>query len=172
MIVSLADQKKEHRAVDHRHLKIEDEQVVGFLESKLESVFRAGRSIDLAFQKGGQCFARHSHETHIVVDYQNAVRRVLGHEWTLAQKAAAFQAFPVENILDELARALRMRLAIIADERSRRNPAQHTERLKEISQRIELLEKALPPATNAQLRHFLQRRSYTKALEFLTASGD
>ena len=67
----------------------------------------------------------------------------------------------------ELAAALRERLAIIADEESRRDPARHTERLRDISEKIERLEQALPPKIDPELRHFLQRRSYSKALELL-----
>jgi hypothetical protein len=69
--------------------------------------------------------------------------------------------------LIELAAALRTRLAIIADDQSRRDPERHTERLRSISERIERLEQSLPIETDPQLRHFLQRRSYTKALELL-----
>ena len=69
--------------------------------------------------------------------------------------------------LTELTAALRERLAIIADETSRRDPARHTERLRAVSERIEQLEQDLPPAIDPQLRHFLQRRSYSKALELL-----
>jgi hypothetical protein len=70
----------------------------------------------------------------------------------------------------ELADALRERLAIIADEKSRRNPAAHTERLRQISERIEQLSAALPQPVNPQLAHYLARRSYDKALEFLSSS--
>ena len=69
--------------------------------------------------------------------------------------------------LTELAAALRERLAIIGDEESRRDPDQHTERLRIISERIERLEQTLPTRIDPQLRHFLQRRSYSKALELL-----
>jgi hypothetical protein len=69
--------------------------------------------------------------------------------------------------LTELSAALRDRLAIIGDEESRRDPERHTERLRAVSERIERLEQALPPQIDPQLRHFLQRRSYTKALELL-----
>jgi hypothetical protein len=71
------------------------------------------------------------------------------------------------QILAELADALRERLAIIRDEESRRDPLRHTERLKRISERIELIEHRLPQTIDPQLRHFLQRRSYDKALELL-----
>jgi hypothetical protein len=74
----------------------------------------------------------------------------------------------MEKTLSDLAAALRERLAIIADEESRRDPVRHTERLREVSERIEQIEQGLPPTIDPQLRHFLQRRSYDKALEFLT----
>jgi hypothetical protein len=69
--------------------------------------------------------------------------------------------------LTDLAVALRERLAIIADEASRSDPERHTARLREISEKIEAIERALPSAIDPQLRHFLQRRSYSKALELL-----
>ncbi len=67
----------------------------------------------------------------------------------------------------ELAAALRERLAVISDEDSRRDPDRHTARLREVSEKIERLEQSLPAEIDPQLRHFLQRRSYTKALELL-----
>jgi hypothetical protein len=73
----------------------------------------------------------------------------------------------MDPALTELAAALRERLAIISDEASRRDSQRHTERLRTISERIEQLEQDLPPAIDPQLRHFLQRRSYSKALELL-----
>jgi hypothetical protein len=69
--------------------------------------------------------------------------------------------------LTELAAALRERLAVIGDEESRRDPDRHMERLRDVSERIERLEQSLPPKIDPQLRHFLQRRSYSKALELL-----
>lgn len=71
------------------------------------------------------------------------------------------------QILTELVETLRERLAIIADDESRRDPCRHTERLREVSNRLDLIERQLPPTIDPQLRHFLQRRSYSKALEFL-----
>jgi hypothetical protein len=71
------------------------------------------------------------------------------------------------QILVDLAEALRERLAIIGDEESRRDPVRHTKRLGEVSERIEQIEHGLPPTIDPQLRHFLQRRSYSKALEML-----
>lgn len=73
---------------------------------------------------------------------------------------------------DELAAALRERLKIISDEASRRDPDQHVKRLREISERIESLAAALPQPIPLRLVHFLDRRSYDKALEFLEAQAD
>ena len=67
----------------------------------------------------------------------------------------------------ELAEALRERLKIISDEESRRDPEQHVKRLREISDRIETLVNTLPQPIPPRLAHFLDRRSYDKALEFL-----
>jgi hypothetical protein len=75
-------------------------------------------------------------------------------------------------MLTELAAALRERLTIIGDEESRRDPERHMERLRSVSERIEALERRLPARIDPELRHFLQRRSYSKALEVLEgASG-
>ena len=67
----------------------------------------------------------------------------------------------------ELAAALRELRKIISDESSRRNPSQHMARLREISVHIESLAAALPHPIAPRLAHFLDRRSYDKALEFL-----
>jgi hypothetical protein len=71
----------------------------------------------------------------------------------------------------ELAAALRERLKIISDESSRHNPDQHMARLREISDRIESLAAALPQPILPRLAHFLDRRSYDKALEFLCSGN-
>jgi len=71
------------------------------------------------------------------------------------------------QILAELTEALRERLMIIDDQESRRDAPRHMERLREASEKIEAIEQGLPATTDPQLRHFLQRRSYSKALEFL-----
>jgi hypothetical protein len=73
----------------------------------------------------------------------------------------------MDDSLTDLAAALRERLAIIGDEASRHDPERHTERLREVSEKIERLERSLPPKIDPQLRHFLHRRSYSKALELL-----
>ena len=69
----------------------------------------------------------------------------------------------------ELAAALRERLAIIADESSRRDPERHFVKLKSVSEKIATLERALPPPVDSQLAHFLARCSYNKALALLEA---
>ncbi len=71
----------------------------------------------------------------------------------------------------ELAAALRERLTVISDQESRRNPEQHMERLKAISERIERLSTQLPQPVHPRLAHFLERRSYDKALELLEGAG-
>jgi hypothetical protein len=73
----------------------------------------------------------------------------------------------MDTSLTALAAALRERFAIIGDEQSRTNPDRHTQRLREVSEKIERLEQSLPLGIDPQLRHFLQRRSYSKALELL-----
>ena len=73
------------------------------------------------------------------------------------------------EIYRDLADALRERLAIIADEESRRDETRHTSRLQAVSEKIEQLEHRLAPTADPQLRHFLQRRSYSKALDLVEA---
>ena len=74
---------------------------------------------------------------------------------------------PVENAASDLAKALRERLAIIGDEESRRDTEAHVARLSAISKRIDQLAAVLPRPIDPRLAHYLQRRSYDKALEFL-----
>jgi hypothetical protein len=73
----------------------------------------------------------------------------------------------MNSAIPDLAAALRERLTIIGDENSRRDPEAHTARLREVSEKIEKLEAALPKPIDPQLAHFLQRKSYDKALELL-----
>ena len=73
----------------------------------------------------------------------------------------------MKNVISELAAALGERLAIIGDKNSRRDPEKHTARLRAVSERIDNLAAALPKPIDPQLAHFLQRKSYDKALEFL-----
>ena len=73
----------------------------------------------------------------------------------------------MENSIVDLREALRERLAIISDEKSRRDENVHLARLESISEKIDKLEAALPRPIDPQLAHYLKRRSYDKALEFL-----
>ena len=78
----------------------------------------------------------------------------------------------MQNSFVDLADALRERLAVIADETSRRDREEHIARLKEISQRIDNVAAGLPKPIDPQLAHFLQRKSYDKALALLEGRGD
>jgi hypothetical protein len=73
----------------------------------------------------------------------------------------------MENAFADLAQALRQRLAIIQDEESRRDVNTHIARLRAVSEKIEKLQAALPRPVDSRLAHYLQRKSYDKALEFL-----
>lgn len=76
----------------------------------------------------------------------------------------------MESALADLAQALRERLAIIHDDESRRNADAHMARLQAVSEKIEQLQAALPQPVDARLAHYLERRSYDKALEHLEHS--
>jgi hypothetical protein len=77
---------------------------------------------------------------------------------------------PMENVIVDLVEALRERLAIIDDEQSRRDPEKHLARLQAVSEKIDKLQTALPRPVDPRLAHYLQRRSYDKALDFLENS--
>jgi hypothetical protein len=77
----------------------------------------------------------------------------------------------MENALVDLAQALRERLAVIRDQQSRRDEVKHIARLKVVSEKIEKLQEALPQPVEPRLAHYLQRKSYDKALEYLEASN-
>lgn len=71
------------------------------------------------------------------------------------------------NVFADLEEALRERLAIIRDEQSRRDEGKHVARLRAVSEKIEKLQATLPQPIDPRLAHYLQRKSYDKALEFL-----
>jgi hypothetical protein len=77
----------------------------------------------------------------------------------------------MQNALVDLANALRERRGIIQDEQSRRNESVHIARLKAISEKIDRLEAALRRPLDPQLAHYLKRKSYDKALEFLEGAA-
>jgi len=74
------------------------------------------------------------------------------------------------NAIADLRDALRERLAIIHDKQSRRDEAKHIDRLRAISEKIDKLQAALSQPVDTRLAHYLQRRSYDKALELLENS--
>jgi hypothetical protein len=67
----------------------------------------------------------------------------------------------------DLTAVLRERLGIIADQASRQDPATHMARLQAVSEKIEALQQAISSTADPRLKHYLERRSYDKALEFL-----
>jgi len=71
-------------------------------------------------------------------------------------------------MLEKLASALRKRLEIISDQKMREADAEkHFRMLAEISGEIDILTRTLPQDIHPRLRHFLERASYSKALELL-----
>ena len=73
----------------------------------------------------------------------------------------------MKNEVADLRDALRERVAIIRDEESRRNEAKHIARLRAVSEKIDLLQTSLPQPIDPRLKHYLERKSYEKALEHL-----
>jgi hypothetical protein len=73
----------------------------------------------------------------------------------------------MENAIADLAQALRERLAIIQDEESRRDETKHIARLRAVSEKIDKLQETLPQPIDPRLKHYLERKSYDKALEYL-----
>ena len=78
----------------------------------------------------------------------------------------------METQTRELTSALRERLAIIRDEESRKNVEAHMERLRLISAKLDAIVARLPRPVDPQLAHFLERRSYDKALAMLEGRLD
>jgi hypothetical protein len=73
----------------------------------------------------------------------------------------------MEKTMADLKTALRERLTIIHDEESRRNAVTHMARLRAVSEKIAKLQAHLAQPIDPRLAHYLQRKSYDKALEFL-----
>ncbi len=68
----------------------------------------------------------------------------------------------------ELASALQSRLAVIQDRAHyERDAADHLNALREASERIEIVAAGLPQPLDPTLAHYLERRSYDKALAWL-----
>jgi hypothetical protein len=73
----------------------------------------------------------------------------------------------MEKAIADLKEALRERLAVIHDEESRGDEAKHLVRLRDISEKIDKLQVMLPQPIDPRLKHYLERKSYGKALEFI-----
>ena len=70
----------------------------------------------------------------------------------------------------DLHAAVKARLDIVADHEWRdRDSADHLAALKRAAARLDDLIASLPPGTDPTLRHYLERQSYTKALDWLAA---
>ena len=68
----------------------------------------------------------------------------------------------------DLAAALEERLAVIADQTLRtRQPELQIQKLQAVSSRIDALRVQLPADADPMLRHYLDRMSLSKALEFI-----
>ena len=76
----------------------------------------------------------------------------------------------MEKAVTDLKEALRERLAIIHDEESRADQAKHIARLRAVSEKIDKLQAALQQPVDPRLAHYLERKSYDKALEYLEAN--
>ena len=78
--------------------------------------------------------------------------------------------FPSSELCADLAATLRERLAVIADHAFRdHDPQAHLTRLREVSERLDTLAAGVPRDADPQFRHYLERRSYDKALAWLEA---
>jgi hypothetical protein len=77
----------------------------------------------------------------------------------------------MQSALADLEQALRERLAVIRDEASRRDQTKHIARLREVSERIDRLYHSLSSSIDPRLQHYLERKSYDKALEYLETNG-
>jgi flagellar biosynthesis chaperone FliJ len=74
----------------------------------------------------------------------------------------------MKAVFSELHDALRERLSVVADhELHDRNPQAHLERLKLAASRLDAAIAQLPAQCDRELRHYLERQSYLKALAWL-----
>jgi hypothetical protein len=77
-----------------------------------------------------------------------------------------------ENLEMALTSALRKRLEVIGDRALRESdPARQLEDLRAASERIVELQGRLPGNVHPQLRHYFERCSYDKALEWIEREG-
>ena len=74
----------------------------------------------------------------------------------------------MNEVFSDLRDALRERLRIVADHDLRdRDPQAHLDQLKAAASRLDAAIAQLPAQCDPELRHFLQRQSYVKALAWL-----
>jgi hypothetical protein len=74
----------------------------------------------------------------------------------------------MSSAFSELLDALRERLRVVADHELRtRDPQAHLRELKSAASRLEAAIAQLPAHCDPQLRHYLNRQSYAKALAWL-----
>ncbi|MBV9671221.1 MAG: hypothetical protein JO076_00140 [Verrucomicrobia bacterium] len=72
------------------------------------------------------------------------------------------------NFYQHLAAALRERFVLIADRELReKDPTEQLSRLRQVSERIQKLTEQLPQNADPMLAHYLERMSFSKALEFV-----
>lgn len=75
-----------------------------------------------------------------------------------------------ESMYPGLRDAVKARLDVVADAALReRDPAAHLEALKRAAAVLDALVTRLPADTDPMIRHYLERQSYTKALDWLNA---
>ncbi len=68
----------------------------------------------------------------------------------------------------DLSNVLKKRLAIISDRAAYQNdPQGHLVRLQAVSEQIQILQGRLPLENHPQLKHYLERCSYDKALAYI-----
>jgi hypothetical protein len=78
----------------------------------------------------------------------------------------------MENLELKLAAALKRRLEVIGDRALRdSDPAGQLAELRKVSERITELQERLPATVHPQLRHYFERCSYDKALEWIEREG-
>ncbi len=71
-------------------------------------------------------------------------------------------------MLQQLRDALQERLDVVADRSLyERDAAAHLEKLQTVSAAVDHLAQGLPTGADPMLRHFLERQSYVKALDWL-----
>ena len=75
-------------------------------------------------------------------------------------------------VFSELSEALRERLRVVADHELRdRDPQAHLDQLKSAASRLDAAIAQLPAQCDPELRHYLTRQSYVKALAWLESQN-